>query len=80
MRFGSAYYDAKALQTSLLQAIHDEKTSARDRAQCTRSWIELERLKREIRGIPPLAPAKWNEIAARLKRARPAELAEPVEV
>lgn len=80
MRYGPTYYDANALQTSLLQAIHDEKTSARDVAHCTRSWIELERLKREMRGIPPLAPAKLNELAARIKRAKPAALTEPVEI
>ena len=80
MRYGPTYYDAKALQTSILQAIHDEKTSARDLAQCAKAWIDLERLKREMRGIPPLAAAKVGELLAKMKRARPAELDEPVEV
>ena len=80
MRYGPTYYDAKALQTSLLQAIHDETTSARDRAQCTRTWIDLERLKREMRGIPPLAAAKLTELGAGMKRAKPAALKEPVEL
>lgn len=31
-------------------------------------------------GIPPLAATKLNELAANMKRAKPAELNEPVEV
>ena len=80
MRYGPTYYDAKALQTSILQAVRDEKTSARDLAQCTKAWIELERLKREMRGIPPLAAAKLGDMLDKMKRTKPAELDEPVEV
>jgi len=73
MRFGPAYYNARQLQTVLFETVCDEKTPARDVAQCTRAWIDLERLKREMRGIPPLAPAKLHELlAATMKRARPA--------
>ena len=80
MRYGPTYYEAKALQTSLLQAIHDEKTPARDRAQCAKAWTEVERLKREMRGIPPLAAVKVSELGAGMKRAKPAALREPVEL
>ena len=80
MRYGPTYYDAKALQTSLLKAINHEQTSARDLAQCTKAWIDLERLKREMRGIPPLAAAKVSEVLTKMKRAKAAELDEPVEI
>ena len=80
MRFGPNYHNARQMQTKLFQVVCDEKTSARDAAQCARTWIDLERLKREIRGIPPLAAAKLNELGAGMKRARPAALREPVEI
>ncbi|MEI8290943.1 MAG: hypothetical protein WCH99_15875 [Verrucomicrobiota bacterium] len=80
MRFGPDYYAAKQMQTVLSKAVCDGTTSPRDAALCTRSWIELERLKREMRGIPPLAAAKVGELLANLKRAKPAEIDEPVEV
>ena len=80
MRYGPTYYDAKALQTQILQAVRDEKPSARELAQLVRSWIDLERFKREMRGIPPLAAAKVGELLANMKRARPAALKEPVEL
>jgi len=71
MRFGPAYYNAGQLQTVLFKTVCDEKTPARDVAQCTRVWIDLERLKREIRGIPPLASAKLHELlAANMKHAK----------
>jgi hypothetical protein len=70
MRFGPAYYNAGQLQTVLFKTVCEEKTPARDVAQCTRAWIDLERLKREIRGIPPLAPAKLHELLADMKRVK----------
>ena len=79
MRFGPDYYNAKQMQTALFKTVCDEKTPAREVAQCTRAWIDLERLKREMRGIPPLAGAKLGELSATMKRARPAALVEPVE-
>ncbi len=80
MRFGPNYHNARQMQTKLLQAVCDEKTSARDRAQCAKAWTEVERLKREMRGIPPLAAAKLSELGAGMKRAKPAALKEPVEL
>jgi len=80
MRFGPDYYNARQMQAVLVKAISDDKTPARDVAQCTRAWIDLEKLKREMRGIPPLAPAKLHELAAKMKRVRPAAICEPVEV
>ena len=82
MRYSPSYYNASQMQTQLLQRVHDGKTSARDLAQLVRTWIDLEKFKREIRGIPPLAPASLKEIkefAENLKRTRRA-LVEPVEV
>jgi hypothetical protein len=80
MRFGPDYYNARQMQAVLVKTISDDKTPARDVAQCARAWIDLERLKREMRGIPPLAPAKLQEIAANMKRVRPTPICEPVEV
>ena len=40
----------------------------------------MERLKREMRGIPPLAAVKVSELGAGMKRAKPAALREPVEL
>ena len=82
MRYSPAYYNAGQMQTQLLQAVCDGGTSARDRAQCARAWIDLERLRREIRGIPPLAVASIKELEESklgLKRAR-AALAAPIEL
>ncbi len=56
------YYNARKMQAILCKVVCDEKTPARDAAQCTRAWIELERLKREIRGLPPLAAASLADI------------------
>jgi hypothetical protein len=80
MRFGPAYHDARQMQTKLFQVVCDDETSARDAAQCSRSWIELERLKREMRGIPPLAAAKLTELLDHMKKAKPAGHDEPVEL
>lgn len=63
MRYGHDYHNARQMQVALVRAVCDEKTPARDVVQLTRSWIDLERLKREIRGIPPLAAASLKEIA-----------------
>lgn len=86
MRFGHDYHNAKQMQTVVLKHVCDEKTPARDVVQLTRSWIDLERLKREIRGIPPLAAASLKEIAdykqalAKQISAGPAEITELDEV
>jgi hypothetical protein len=37
------------------------------------AWINLERLKREMRGIPPLAPAKLNELPPKRQRRQQME-------
>jgi hypothetical protein len=75
MRYSPAYYNAVKLQDSLNQRACDENTPAQSIAQCARAWIDLERLKREIRGIPPLAPAKAKELFDHMKRTkRPREI------
>lgn len=81
MRYGPTHYNAKQLQVVLAETICDETASARDKAQSVRVWIELEHLKREMRGIPPLAPVTLKDLlAAKTKRARTAVLAEPEEL
>jgi hypothetical protein len=80
MRFGPAYYNAGKLQEALFERVCDRTSPAREIAQCARSWIELERLKREMRGIPPLAAAKVTETLARMKRSKPMLSLEPVEI
>ena len=83
MRYSPAYYDAGAVQTTVFKKVFDEKTSPREVVQCAETWMKLERFRREMRGIPPLATASLKEVKALLdsmKRARPAALYEPVEV
>jgi len=80
MRFGPAYHDARQMQTALFKAVCNEMTTSRDVAQCTRAWIELERLKREIRVIPPLAATKPHELLDHMKKAKPAGEFEPTEI
>ncbi len=75
MRFGPAYHEAKQMQDILFAVVCDEKTPAKDAVGCVKAWINLEKLKREIRGIPPLAPAKLSELP--LKCAR--RLSQPIE-
>ena len=80
MRFGPDYYNARQLQTKLFQVVCDTSTPSRDVAQCTRAWIELERLKREMRGIPPLAAAKLNELLGHAKKVKSVREFEPREI
>jgi hypothetical protein len=83
MRFGPDYFNARQMQTKLLQVVCDGKVPPRDAALCARAWIDLERLKREIRGIPPLAPASVKELNGLLdnmKRAKRAAAFEPREL
>jgi hypothetical protein len=75
MRFGATYNKLKQMQDVLLRIICDEKTPARDMVRCVTAFISLEKFKREIRGIPPLAPASVKELLEMkrersLKRAR----------
>ena len=51
-----------------------------DRVRSIGAWIELERLKREMRGIPPLAPHKLADMPLRrIRRALrpPSETPQP---
>lgn len=82
MRYGPDYSNARLMQAALVRAVCDEKTPPRDVVQLTRSWIDLERIKREIRGIPPLAAATLKELAdyklslAKRVNAGPVEITE----
>lgn len=84
--------NAIALQQSILMDILGRKSaredkpskvphmSGKDKAALIRVWVELEYMKRELRGVPRLKPA---DIQATLKRASNrarTALAEPIEV
>jgi hypothetical protein len=87
-----SHSNANALQQNILLEILGKKSARADggsapqpmdaRAKCEmiRTWIELEFLKRELRGIPRLKP---TEVGCSMKRAQQAAqkvLAEPIEV
>ena len=76
MRFGPAYYDARRLQVVLIEKVRDRSASVRDVALCVGAWINLEKLKREIRGIPPLAAAKLKELCDHMERVKSLRRAE----
>jgi len=63
MKRGAAYRDASQMQAALVQKIGDSATSGLEAARSVRAWIQLERFKREMRGIPALAPHSLQEIA-----------------
>lgn len=76
---GTQHQTACEWQGLLLTTANDCKTEARDKALLAREWINMERLKRELRGIPPLASHKLSELLRSAKadaapRATPLEL------
>ena len=76
---GTQHQVACELQNVLVARCKDDTTDGKAVALLARSWIALEQMKREIRGIPPLAPHKVSELL-RDARATAAPLAAPVEV
>jgi hypothetical protein len=58
------------MQDILFGRVCDPETPARDVARCIGAWIDLEKLKREIRGIPPLAAAKLKELFDHMQRVK----------
>jgi len=86
-----AHSNANALQSMILTKIlgkpksraavvsQPEVMDAREFSELVRTWIDLEHLKREIRGIPRLKPA---EIGASIRRAKEQLMLphEPVEI
>ena len=91
MSFQTAQHsNANAIQTSILLDILGKKGSklpkeqeptvsnAREKAELVRIWIELEHLKRELRGIPRLKPAEVGSLLKNAKRAMTSY--EPIEV
>jgi hypothetical protein len=56
------------MQKALILEVTDKSVAAKEKALCARAWIDLERMKREIRGVPPLAPHKAHELMRRQKR------------
>ena len=75
---GTQHQVACDLQNVLIARCKDDKTDAKAVSLLARVWIELEKLKREIRGIPPLAPHKLSELL-RDARTTPRSLASPTE-
>ena len=86
-----SHANAHAVQTSILldligkpKARHKGGASepklmdARAKCELIRTWIELEHLKRELRGIPRLKAVEIDPLMRRAKRAIAAP-AEPVE-
>lgn len=52
----------------------------RDFVALSELWIKLERFKRELRGIPPLAPAALKDILKNAKAEAQRTLAETVDI
>lgn len=79
MRRSTGYYDLAKIQGIAVQRIQDPETTSADVARLMLSVEKIERLKREIRGIPPLAPVALRELP--MKRARKGLPApEPIEI
>jgi len=56
------------------------KIEARAKCELIRTWMELEVLKRELRGIPRLKAADVDSMLKKARRTIQKELAEPIEV
>ena len=56
------YRDAIRLQNVLMDKAGHAEDQGIGTAACVRAWVELERLKREMRGIPALAVHKLKEV------------------
>lgn len=77
----------KQIQNTLIDNIGKPSQFSSAVAACARAWIDLERLKREMRGLPPLAPATLHELLAarrmKLKRITSkdiVEIGQPIEL
>jgi hypothetical protein len=68
-RYGTPYRDCIKLQKALAIKALDATTEARDANSSVKAWIELEYLKREIKGIPRLAPHSLKELMDTKQRA-----------
>ncbi len=75
---GSQHQAAANLQKTLINIINSEQC-LEPRAPLIAAWERLERLKREMRGIPPLRAASVREAldARKPKRLKPST--EPIE-
>jgi hypothetical protein len=69
------YQEFHSLQKAMIDA---GLSDAKDRAACARVSVELEYLKREMRGLPRLAAVKFDELTKRRAPKRIAA-AEPIE-
>ena len=76
-RHGNSHQTAHDLQKILIASINDPRNTE-PRANLVSAWEKLERLKREMRGLPPLRAASVKEVLdsrqpKRLKNAEPVE-------
>jgi hypothetical protein len=62
------------------EALQSRVTDPRQISELIRVWIDLEHLKREMRGIPRLKPAAVGELLKRAKAEIAASNQEPIEV
>jgi len=78
---GVQHQAACDLQKLLIHKASQPETTAQEAAVAIREWQSLERLKREMRGIPPLKAASVTETLS-LRKAKQFAIAshEPVEV
>lgn len=77
---GSQHQTANDIQKLLIASIKDAATDGKDKAQLARAWEALERLKREMRGIPPLKASDLIGTLKRLPNAQRAASASPLEI
>ena len=71
--------DILGVESCKVKGVEAPKIDSRAKAELIRTWIELEHLKRELRGIARLKPCDVADLVGRAKRAiahqEPIELA-----
>jgi hypothetical protein len=66
------------MQKALLDRVLNPETEDKSLMGIVNSWLELERFKRELRGIPRLLGSSVSELNAALRaRRKPAEVSAP---
>jgi hypothetical protein len=62
------YQDLLLFQKLLIDKAQKPRARMYDIALALKHWVEAERLKREMRGLPPLAPHKVSELLKRKEK------------
>lgn len=71
---------ATRMQLSLVKDMEAKETTPALRCALAKSWLDLERFKREIRGIPPLkAVDVENRVIPGARKAKPTRFEPPTE-